>query len=591
MALTKVTGQVIKNTTDVTVGVLTVTNTLAVGGTVSIGGTLTYEDVTNVDAVGLVTARNGIVVGSGITLSKDGDIFATGVTTTGSLVSSGAISGTTGTFSGDVTTSGGDLTVTGTNPIIHLTDTDDNSDYQLNVNGGVFQVYDYTNTAGRLLIASDGTVSVPNDLSLADKIIHTGDTDTAIRFPAANNVSIETAGVERVEITGTEVVFNDTGADTDFRIEGDGDANLFKLDAGNDRIGIGEASPDLKLHVRNDNSAAVKIGGEGGSAYYLEIGQLSSSSSPGFNATGSGAAMLFQMGGSEKFRIGPSGQFGLSGTNYGTSGQVLTSQGNSATPTWTTVSGTTINNNANNKVITGSDTANTLEAETYLFQSGASLSICTNSPAYSANLHVRNSYASMRMDSDGSNNHTTFSQVTGTGKENRFYFGDAADDDVGQIVYDHNGDQLKFVVGASERMRLDADGLTFNGDTAAANSLNDYEEGTFNASYYWSGSDANADGKYTKIGNRVIISIFEFAGGGQGLNDKDITYISGLPFSAHTQPNSTGVIVRYSGGDHQTIGAGEFCYLAQGGTRIKFDDTFNSGNGNWTLSLVYETTA
>ena len=75
MALTKVTGQVIKNTTDVTVGVLTVTNTLAVGGTVSIGGTLTYEDVTNVDAVGLITARNGIVVGSGITLSKDGDGF------------------------------------------------------------------------------------------------------------------------------------------------------------------------------------------------------------------------------------------------------------------------------------------------------------------------------------------------------------------------------------------------------------------------------------------------------------------------------------------------------------------------------------
>ena len=81
MALTKVTGQVIKNTTDVTVGVLTVTNRLAVGGTVSIGGTLTYEDVTNVDAVGLITARNGIVVGSGITLSKDGDIFATGITT------------------------------------------------------------------------------------------------------------------------------------------------------------------------------------------------------------------------------------------------------------------------------------------------------------------------------------------------------------------------------------------------------------------------------------------------------------------------------------------------------------------------------
>ena len=91
MALTKVTGQVIKNTTDVTVGVLTVTNTLAVGGTVSIGGTLTYEDVTNVDAVGLITARNGIVVGSGITLSKDGDGFFTGVTTATTFV--GALTG------------------------------------------------------------------------------------------------------------------------------------------------------------------------------------------------------------------------------------------------------------------------------------------------------------------------------------------------------------------------------------------------------------------------------------------------------------------------------------------------------------------
>ena len=99
MALTKVTGQVINTSTDVTVGVLTVTNTLSVGGTVSIGGTLTYEDVTNIDSVGLITARNGIVVGSGITLSKDGDIFATGVVTATSFVGSG--SGLTGVASTD----------------------------------------------------------------------------------------------------------------------------------------------------------------------------------------------------------------------------------------------------------------------------------------------------------------------------------------------------------------------------------------------------------------------------------------------------------------------------------------------------------
>jgi len=108
MALTKITGQVVDTTTDLVVGVTTVGGGVsavdgffsgiltAVGnasfsGSVSVGGTLTYEDVTNIDAVGLVTARNGIVVGSGITLSKDGDGFFTGIVTATTF--SGAFSG------------------------------------------------------------------------------------------------------------------------------------------------------------------------------------------------------------------------------------------------------------------------------------------------------------------------------------------------------------------------------------------------------------------------------------------------------------------------------------------------------------------
>tara|TARA_R100000734_G_C3311562_1_gene102471 strand:- start:601 stop:1800 length:1200 start_codon:yes stop_codon:yes gene_type:complete len=65
---------------------------VSIAGTVSIGGTLTYEDVTNVDSVGLITARNGIVVGSGITLSPDGDVFTVGVSTfTGNLDALGGV--------------------------------------------------------------------------------------------------------------------------------------------------------------------------------------------------------------------------------------------------------------------------------------------------------------------------------------------------------------------------------------------------------------------------------------------------------------------------------------------------------------------
>ena len=70
-------------------GTVNFVSDVSIGGTVSIAGTLTYEDVTNIDAVGLITARNGIVVGGGITLSKDGDVFATGITTVGTGLSMG----------------------------------------------------------------------------------------------------------------------------------------------------------------------------------------------------------------------------------------------------------------------------------------------------------------------------------------------------------------------------------------------------------------------------------------------------------------------------------------------------------------------
>ena len=96
MALTKI-GSIGINTGIKFAGVTTITtlnsatDTLTIGGPVSIAGTLTYEDVTNVDSVGLITARDGIVVGSGITLSKDGDGFFTGIVTATTF--SGAFSG------------------------------------------------------------------------------------------------------------------------------------------------------------------------------------------------------------------------------------------------------------------------------------------------------------------------------------------------------------------------------------------------------------------------------------------------------------------------------------------------------------------
>ena len=106
MAFTKITAAGIGSTETVTLDGLSVINNGSFGGNLTVSGVLTYEDVTNVDSVGLITARNGVVVGSGITLSKDGDIFATGVTTSTTFVGN-----LTGNVTGNVTGAATQVTV------------------------------------------------------------------------------------------------------------------------------------------------------------------------------------------------------------------------------------------------------------------------------------------------------------------------------------------------------------------------------------------------------------------------------------------------------------------------------------------------
>ena len=78
---------------------------------VTIGGTLTYEDVTNIDSVGLVTARNGIEIGArpgvAASISVDGNMIVSGISTVGELISS------YGTFVRNVNDNG--LTIAGGN--------------------------------------------------------------------------------------------------------------------------------------------------------------------------------------------------------------------------------------------------------------------------------------------------------------------------------------------------------------------------------------------------------------------------------------------------------------------------------------------
>jgi hypothetical protein len=128
-------------------GGINVGGAATISGNLTVGGVLTYDDVTNVDSLGIVTARGGFEIGAsgvGGTITAAGAAEFAGIVTATSFsgnISGGTVAGSTGTFTGDV--------------------------------------------------------------DIADKIIHTGDTNTAIRFPAADTFTVETAGSERFRVTST----------------------------------------------------------------------------------------------------------------------------------------------------------------------------------------------------------------------------------------------------------------------------------------------------------------------------------------------------------------------------------------------------
>jgi|DEB0MinimDraft_6_1074348.scaffolds.fasta_scaffold93960_2 hypothetical protein len=124
------------------------------------------------------------------------------------------------------------------------------------------------------------------------------------------------------------------------------------------------------------------------------------------------------------------------------------------------------------------------------------------------------------------------------------YFGDVSDDNRGIIAYSHSGNNMRFTVDASERMRLTSDGLTFNGDTAAANALNDYEEGTFTPTFTGASTAGSItyvvqDGRYVKIGKQVTLWIrFQYSAfsGSAGT-----IRVGGFPYASESGTHAHGL--------------------------------------------------
>jgi len=136
-----------------------------------------------------------------------------------------------------------------------------------------------------------------------------------------------------------------------------------------------------------------------------------------------------------------------------------------------TVSGTTINNNADNKVITGSGTANTLEAETNLTYNGTILGVGGTGDLGSG-VHIKTADSGGSVENwadelviEGGGAGTGMSFLSNNDQSQSINFGDAQDSNAGMIQYSHYANNLMMHSGGAERMRIASTGSLGVGQT------------------------------------------------------------------------------------------------------------------------------
>ena len=266
----------------------------------------------------------------------------------------------------------------------------------------------------------------------------------------------------------TEVNVNDDAADRDFRIESSSQANLFVVNAGDNDIGIGLANPTFASGNGMHFADNFKAGFGTGNGTRPDF-QISGDNSGLAIACGTGADTADVL-------IDTAGQVGIGRTPNAPLDIMGSSSGN--------FSALRIRNS-------GTDANSQVKQIFSLNRTGSDVD-----------------FGAAEIVAGKKQNWTT----TASTIDSFLSFRTVADETV------------------SERLRIDNDGLKFNGDTAVANALHDYEEGTWTPSGSGTSFSQSMTGRYVKIGALVHFTMYS---GNQTLSSSTGTAtITGLPFTA-----------------------------------------------------------
>jgi hypothetical protein len=352
------------------------------------------------------------------------------------------------------------------------------------------------------------------------------------------------------------------------------DTNTLFVDATNNNVGIGVTDPN---NYDVSDNPILAVGSTSTAANSSQISILSGSSAIGYLLFGDGQtgneayrgqvryshtddSLQLVTAGSERLRIDSSGQVGI-GTSSPSTMLNLSANNNLAVPPTNVLRFTDTDTACSNDQAQGAiefytnDNTSTGVASAIkgltgsggaalgrlVFETAGTEKMRLNSDGW---LGIGTSAPSSNVDIVDAGSAILRIQTEGTTDAVGIQFGDADSPNAGRIIYDHSADAMEFRTNSIIQLSINNAGNAFftkgiflNGETAADNQLNDYEEGTFEPVIADAQTGGNTStnatdiGNYTKVGNLVTISVIFGNIDTTGMTGANVMYIRNLPYT------------------------------------------------------------
>ena len=296
-------------------------------------------------------------------------------------------------------------------------------------------------------VDSVGVITARSDVSIADKIIHTGDTNTAIRFPAADTFTVETAGSERVRVS-----------------------------AGGS-VGIGTTDPTEKLSIENGNIFIRDTSDNESFIYFTHSPTANRRSYIGaVEGTGNSNALVFATNANgadavEKLRITPAGRVGI-GTDSPTVLLELESTSPTIRLTDSDATGTPecqISGAGGDLVFEADRDNQKSDSQMRFAVDGTERVRIDNSGRVGINTTgFADTAVALNIKNGSSGSEHTFLDIECDNNETcRVRFSENGSTYPGEIRYFHSDNSMRFFRGGTEHMRMDGQLRTFHSDASA----------------------------------------------------------------------------------------------------------------------------